>query len=166
MTPAMHNAGMVSHAITLRLARRTDSGAMALMSRDFVETGLGWRYSAERIGRLISDRETSAVVACDADGTLQGFAVMQFGDEHAHLVLLCVRPRQRRRGIGRRLVDWLLESAQVAGMARVDLELRADNDAAHAFYLRLGFSETRIVPAYYASHIAARRMSRTLRWAA
>ena len=34
-----------------------------------------------------------------------------------------------------RLLDWLLESARVAGMASIHLELRAGNDAARRFYL-------------------------------
>ena len=103
-----------------------------------------------------------ALVACD--GTrIQGFAVMQFGDEHAHLALLCVQPTQQRRGIGMRLHDWLVASARVAGIASIRLELRADNGAALAFYQRLGFTETQWVPGYYDGKIDARRMSLPLR---
>jgi len=56
---------------------------------------------------------------------------------------------QRRRGIGRRLVEWLIESALTAGMASVHLELRASNDAARRFYRAMGFYETVLVPGYY-----------------
>ncbi len=73
---------------------------------------------------------------------------MQFGNEHAHLVLLCVQPLARHRGIGRRLTEWLVESARVAGIQLIRLELRADNAAALAFYRRLGFTETQRVPGY------------------
>jgi ribosomal-protein-alanine N-acetyltransferase len=90
---------------------------------------------------------------------IQGFAVMSFGDLHAHLVLLCVQPAQQLRGIGRRLHDWLLESARVAGIESIRLELRADNAAALAFYLRLGFTETALVPGYYGGRVAAKRMT-------
>ncbi len=61
---------------------------------------------------------------------------MQFGDLHAHLALLCVPPAQQQRGIGRRLIEWLVESARVAGIASIRLELRADNAAALYFYRR------------------------------
>ena len=88
---------------------------------------------------------------------------MQFADEHAHLVLLCVRPAQQRRGIGRRLHEWLVASARVAGIASIRLELRADNAAALAFYQGLGFAETQWVPDYYDGRVAARRMSLPLR---
>jgi ribosomal protein S18 acetylase RimI-like enzyme len=59
-----------------------------------------------------------------------------FRDEHAHLNLLAVRPTHQRTGLGTRLVDWLMESAQVAGIAAVSLELRTANDDARRFYLR------------------------------
>jgi len=145
-------------AITIRLAEPRDAQAVAMMSRDFVESGLGWKYDAARVLRAIRDRETLAVVACESGksaasgnsrGALTGFAIMEFGDERAHLVLLAVRPSHRRLGIGQRLLEWLLESARVAGMASIHLELRAGNDAARRFYRAMGFYETVLVPGYY-----------------
>ena len=153
---------MQSRAVTLRLARTADATAMSAMARDLIETGLGWHYLPERVARLIEDHDTASLVACDAAG-VQGYAVMQFGDERAHLVVLCVRTSRQRLGIGRRLLEWLLASARVAGIASIHLELRADNLSALAFYRALGFVETRIVPGYYDGRIAARRMERLLR---
>ena len=88
---------------------------------------------------------------------------MEFGDERAHLVLLCVHATQQRLGLGRALHDWLLKSAQVAGMASIALELRADNSTAMAFYRSLGYREVDTVAGYYDGRIAARRMLRHLR---
>lgn len=139
---------------------------MAEMSRRLIETGLSWRYTPRRIATLITDPDSVALVAHDDGARLRGFAVMQFGDEHAHLVLLCVQPLQRRQGIGRRLSDWLLASARVAGIASVQLELRADNAEALAFYRRLGFTETGHVAGYYDGQVSARRMTLWLRAAA
>lgn len=155
---------MAQSAVTLRLARPDDARAMATMSRDLIEAGLGWRYSPLRIAALRRNAETVALVACQGDA-IQGFAIMQFGDERAHLTLLCVQPAQQRSGIGRRLIEWLVESARVAGIASIHLELRADNEAACAFYRALGFGETIVVPGYYAAEIAARRMMKVLRCA-
>ena len=142
----------------LRPALAQEARAMAEMSRTLIEAGLSWRYTPPRMAALIRDRETVALVAHDGS-RVQGFAVMQFGDVHAHLVLLCVQPPQRHRGIGRRLTEWLVESAQVAGIESIRLELRADNAAALAFYRRLGFAETQLVPDYYDGQIPARRMT-------
>lgn len=148
--------------LVLRPALAHEAPAMAEMSRRLIETGLAWRYTPRRMAALIGDTDTVALVACEAS-RLQGLAVMQFGDEHAHLSLLCVHGEQQRRGIGRRLTDWLTASCRVAGMLSIRLELRADNASALAFYERLGFIESGLVPDYYDHRIAARRMVRWLR---
>jgi [ribosomal protein S18]-alanine N-acetyltransferase len=167
-----HNSAMTPRAITIRLAEPRDAQAIALMSRDFIEAGLGWKYDASRVIRAIRDRETLAVVACDAKAgaaraAINGFAIMEFGDERAHLVLLAVRPSHRRTGIGQRILDWLLESARTAGIASIHLELRAGNEAARRFYRAMGFYETVLVPGYYRSgegrKEGALRMLRVLR---
>src|ERR1043166_5324296 len=129
---------MTPRAITIRLAEPRDAQAIAMMSRDFIEAGLGWKYDAARVLRAIRDRETLAVVACEGAkgaaaggrGAITGFAIMEVGDESAHLVLLAVRPSHRRLGIGQRLLEWLVESARVAGMASIHPELRSNNEAA------------------------------------
>ena len=162
---------MTPRAITIRPAEPRDAQAIAAMSRDFVESGLGWRYDQARVLRAMRDRETLAVVACEgatsgAKGTVAGFAIMEFGDERAHLVLLAVRPSHRRLGIGQRMLDWLLDSARVAGMASIHLELRTANEAARRFYRAMGFFETVLVPGYYRGEgrkEGALRMLRVLR---
>jgi len=153
---------MTAHAIAVRLASQRDAHAIALMSRDLVESGLGWKYDAARVQHAIRERETLTPVACDRGG-IAGFAIMEFGEERAHLVLLAVRPTHRRTGIGRRLVEWLVESARTAGIASLHLELRAGNEAARGFYRALGFDETIVVPGYYRGREAALRMIRVLR---
>jgi ribosomal protein S18 acetylase RimI-like enzyme len=163
---------MTQRAIAIRLADPRDAQAIAVMSRDFIESGLGWKYDAPRVLRAIRDRETLAVVACEGGksargGAVNGFAILEFGDERAHLVLLAVRPSHRRAGIGRRMLEWLLESARCAGIASIHLELRANNDAARRFYRAMGFYETVLVPGYYRSgegrKEGALRMLRVLR---
>jgi len=153
---------MTSQFVTLRLAEPHDAQAIAHMSRDLVEAGLGWKYDAARVQRAIRERDTVTLVACEG-GAVLGFAIMEFGDERAHLVLLAVRPNQRRAGIGRQLLQWLIESAQTAGIGSVHLELRARNEAARAFYRAMGFSESVLVPGYYRGREAALRMLRVLR---
>lgn len=148
---------MTARAIAIRLADPRDAQAIAMMSRDFIEAGLGWKYDSPRVLRAIRDPETLAVVACDsgrggargARGVIAGFAIMEFGDERAHLVLLAVRPALRRHGVGQRLLEWLLQSARTAGLASVHLELRSANEGARRFYRAMGFHETVIVPGYY-----------------
>ena len=158
----------------IRLAEPRDAQAIAEMSRDHIESGLGWRYDTARVLRALRNRETTVLIASERKTyvarerpTPVAFAIMDFGDERAHLVLLAVRPSHRRSGIGQRLVEWMLESARCAGIASIHLELRAGNDAARRFYRAMGFYETVLVPGYYRSgegrKEGALRMLRVLR---
>jgi ribosomal-protein-alanine N-acetyltransferase len=144
------------------LARADDARAIATMSRDLIESGLGWSYPPERVRRLIASTDTVALVA-RAGATLAGFAIMEFGADRAHLMLLAVSPPHRRQGLGRRLMQWLLQSAQVAGIESLHLELRLSNQGAAAFYRALEFGATLQVPGYYQQREAALRMVRVLR---
>ena len=153
---------MSTQDITLQFAERSDAALLASMSRDLIETGLGWRYRALSVRQLIDDPETVTLVARGSDA-VAGFGIMKFGDERAHLVLLAVRPTFQRRGIARRLVHWLVESGATAGMASIHVELRARNAGAYAFYRAIGFAETLRVPGYYSGRETAIRLLRMLR---
>ncbi len=148
--------------LTVRLATLDDAAEIAAMSRDLIESGLGWTWTAARVARNIRNPSTLTVVACTPE-RIAGFAIMYCSDEHAHLSLLAVRPEWQRAGLGRHLVSWLEESALAAGIGTIRLELRESNRAASRFYARLGFAEVARVPAYYAGVEAAVRMSRDIR---
>ena len=148
--------------ITLRPGRLADAEKIAVMSRDIIESGLGWSWGPDRVARSLRNKDTVTVIACDRE-RIVAFAIMYFGDEHAHLNLLAVRPSHQRLGIGRRLVEWLFESAHVAGIATIHLELRANNYAGRTFYRALGFTESAYIPGYYRGREMALRMLRMLR---
>lgn len=148
---------------TFRLATPADADSIALMSRELIECGLsGWSWPPERVARSIQARDTVVLVA-SVQSYINGFAIMSFGDVQAHLSLLAVRPSHQRRGIGRQMMEWLEESALVAGIATIDLELRANNSAARDFYRTLGFKDTAYVPGYYRGVETGLRMSRDIR---
>ena len=148
--------------ITLRLAYSNDAPTLAAMSRDLIEVGLGWQYRAERIRQLLADPNVVTLIAADGERTA-GFAAMTLGDERAHLMLLAIRPSHQRRGVGRRMARWLLDTAATAGVATVHLELRARNRTAYAFYRALGFVETLRLEGYYRGRETAIRMMYMLR---
>jgi ribosomal protein S18 acetylase RimI-like enzyme len=153
---------MNARNITLRPGRPTDAARIAAMSRDLIEAGLGWSWGPDRVGRAIANKDTVTLLACDFE-RLVAFAIMYFGEEHAHLNLLAVRPSHQRLGIGRRMMEWLIESAQVAGIATLHLELRVANTIARSFYRSLGFTESAYIPGYYRGREMALRMMRVLR---
>lgn len=151
-----------TRSIDLVPAVAADAAAVAEMSRDLIEAGLGWSWSRQRVARAISDAETM-VLTSRHGGRMIGFAIMEFGDEKAHLSLLAVNPGYQREGIGSRMFEWLKESALTAGIVIVKLELRATNVAAQQFYRSLGFEEAGWAVGYYRGRETALRMALHLR---
>jgi ribosomal-protein-alanine N-acetyltransferase len=145
----------------ISVARTDDAAPIARMSRIMIEHDLPWSWTEERVLHAIRHPETAVIVARDRR-RLAGFAIMRFADAHAHLHLLAVSPAYRGRGVGRELVAWLEACARTAGIFRINLELRAANDGARAFYSALGFAECGIAPGYYAGREDALRMRRDL----
>ena len=146
----------------IRLAGCADAAEIAAMSRDLIEAGLGWRWTAPRVARAIAAADNNGVVA--NHGTrIGGFGIMTYGVDDAHLLLLAVRPACARRGIGGALVGWLEASARVAGIGRVKVEARLGNHAARAFYARLGYREIERVPGYYSGRETSVRLAKDLR---
>ena len=102
------------------------------------------------------------VLVASRSGVIEGFAIMKFGDNTAHLLLLAVLPQARRSGIGSSLLRWLEKSCVTAGILHVRLEMRAANRAANLFYRKLGYRRLCQVAAYYDRREAAVVMGRTL----
>ena len=146
----------------LKLARWRDAQPIARMSRDLVEHGLPWTWTVRRVAAHIRGRDSNVLSALH-EGRLLGFAIMQFYAERAHLNLLAVQPAARRLGIGRYLVEWQEEVARAGGIPVVNLEVRANNPGAQAFYRRLGYRQVEHLPGYYQGREAAIRMRHDLR---
>jgi ribosomal-protein-alanine N-acetyltransferase len=161
-----HPAPAPAPALAIGFAAAADAPAIAALSRDRIEQGLGWSWTAERVARALRDPDTNAIVAriegAGAGDAPAGFGLMRYGDTDAHLLLLAVGAGFARRGVGRSLVGWLEVCARVAGAERIVLETRATNGEARAFYRRLGFETGEVRPGYYAGREASVRMAKAL----
>jgi ribosomal protein S18 acetylase RimI-like enzyme len=143
------------------LALPRDAAPIALLSRRLIEAGLAPSWPADRVLCHIK-RTDSVVLTARFHGQLAGFAIMQFGDDRGHLNLLAVHTAHQRRGLGRQLMNWLHESALVAGTFLLGLELRATNSGAQRFYESLGYRPGGVIPGYYQGLEDALRMTRDL----
>ncbi|MBF0417037.1 MAG: ribosomal protein S18-alanine N-acetyltransferase [Magnetococcales bacterium] len=80
---------------------------------------------------------------------LVGYAVSRLLHDEWHLLILGVAPAFRRQGLGRMLVEALLETARSAGVGETLLEVRASNVAARQLYESLGFVRIGLRRGYY-----------------
>jgi ribosomal-protein-alanine N-acetyltransferase len=146
----------------IRLATVAEAEAIAVLSRETIERGLPWGWRPERVARAIRDPDTNVVVAGPPEA-LEGFAIMVFGDEDAHLILFAVHPDKRRRGLASALLTWLEDVARAAGCQRIRLEARRDNVAGRSFYNEHGYHERAIRKDRYAPGVDGIRLEKWLR---
>ena len=150
---------------SIELATSADARVIADLSRDVIEYGLGWSWTAPRVLKALRDEATNVIVArthTKADGGVGGFAIMRYGDDSAHIVLFAVDAARRRRGIGSALMTWLEETARTAGINTIALEARSGNREARAFYKQLGFNEIGVRVSYYRGVEDAVRFEKSL----
>jgi ribosomal-protein-alanine N-acetyltransferase len=146
----------------IKLATPAHAARIAEMSREHIEFGLGWTWTQSRVLRAVQNEDTNVAVTHDR-GALTGFGIMRYGERKGHLVLLCVAPESRQRGVGAALVAWLEKSAVTAGLEQVLVEARADNPVAIRFYAEQGYRQTGMVPGYYRGTVDAVRLQKPLR---
>lgn len=90
-----------------------------------------------------------ACTVLEADDIILGYGVMSVAVQECHLLNICVRPAEQRRGHGERIVSALLDMARERSAHVAFLEVRPSNEAAHRLYSRLGFNEIGVRPRYY-----------------
>lgn len=145
----------------IRLATPADADLIAAMSRDYIEFGLGWRWTRSRVLANLRAPDVNLAVACRY-GLVTGFGMMCYQDDDAHLMLLAVSESWRRQGVATALVAWLERCALIAGIGVVHLEARVSNVEALALYRRLGYRIVARAPGYYRGREDAIRMARDL----
>lgn len=80
----------------------------------------------------------------------------------AELVSIAVDPGERRRGVGRAMLDLSRAELRSRGVKSWWLMVRTTNQAAIAFYERYGFERIRLVKRYYAAKQDGWRMRLTV----
>jgi len=83
-----------------------------------------------------------------AEDEAVGFTLVRTILDEAELLLLAVAPDARRRGIGGTLLRAAVAEAGMAGVTRLHLEVRANNDAAR-LYREHGFARQGVRRNYY-----------------
>jgi ribosomal-protein-alanine N-acetyltransferase len=85
----------------------------------------------------------------ECEGQIVAYGVVAMGAGEAHVLNLCVGEAMRGRGVGRQMLNLLLERSRQAGMSEVFLEVRPSNLHAIALYESVGFLEAGRRKGYY-----------------
>lgn len=120
---------------------------MGVMDSAFGDA-FGEAWTRSQLAGILPMAGVSLVLARSADGRCSGFSLARRAADEAELLLLAVLRDQRRKGIGRMLLDHFLTEARDHDIARVHLEVREGNPAV-AMYRALGFEPVGRRRAYY-----------------
>lgn len=85
----------------------------------------------------------------DDGGEVRSYAILMPAVDEAELLTIGVAATWQRKGLGRRMLNQMLETARARNMKRVFLEVRSSNVAAIAMYLSTGFSVIGVRSGYY-----------------
>jgi ribosomal-protein-alanine N-acetyltransferase len=87
----------------------------------------------------------------EQDDGIKAYSVLSVGVAEAHVLTLCVRPDSQRQGLGRMMMEHMLELASQGGAETILLEVRPSNESAIRLYHQLQFNEVGLRPDYYPS---------------
>ena len=121
--------------------------AAALHGESFVP--LGERaWTRQDLAELLASPGVTGLLL-QAAGRDAGIALCRVAADESEVLTIAVRPTERRRGLGRRLLTAVIEGAREAGARTLFLEVGADNPPARALYEAMGFRVIGRRAAYY-----------------
>jgi ribosomal-protein-alanine N-acetyltransferase len=98
----------------------------------------------------LAQRDTRLYLVEEIDGVVTAYAgLCAYAPHEAYVQTIAVAPGAQRHGIGPALLKVLIDETRQRGIDHLDLEVRADNDAARRLYERHGFVEIAVRRNYY-----------------
>lgn len=85
----------------------------------------------------------------ESEGKMIGYALMMMVMDEAHLLNLSIAKPQQKQGLGRYLLEHMIDKAKQYKAANMFLEVRPSNVSAIALYENLGFCEMAVRRGYY-----------------
>lgn len=158
-----HTTDIGRHAIMTVLLRRSHPADIPFM-REMLYEAVFWRASADKpsfeeglaypeVSKSLADwgrRDGDTGVVATIDSSPVGAAWYRYWtennfingyiDETMPTLVIGVHLDYRRRGIGRRMIDWLIDRASRQGIHRISLSVSKDNYALN-LYRQQGFQE-------------------------
>jgi ribosomal-protein-alanine N-acetyltransferase len=141
----MTSADRYGTPVEIRPAGPAAAGVIARLS----EGGATEPWPAPAVARVLGLPGCRGLLAVGPDGEPAGFVIVRVALEEAEILNLVVEEGDRRKGVGRRLVDAALDTARRAGASAVFLEVAAGNLAGCALYESAGFRKVGLRPDYY-----------------
>ena len=145
MSAAMEDAVPVNSALTFRTMHKAD--LKQIMEIEVQAYTHPWTTSifrdCLRLHRCWVAEQNESIV---------GYAVLMMAPGESHVLNLCVKPDQQRKGTGRELLRLMMQESEKAGVDMILLEVRRSNQSAIDLYQSEGFHELGVRKNYYPAH--------------
>jgi ribosomal protein S18 acetylase RimI-like enzyme len=137
---------MADEALTIKRATEADQSILHELWEEFEREipfpyGEGEPWEEEWADTLDDLRDGGVFLAEDGSGPIGVARIEAPKQGRAHVQLVYVRPRARRKGVGRALLRECIVDAKAKDAEWVSLEVLASNDIGVAVWRRLGFVE-------------------------
>ncbi len=121
-------------AITRAQAGESLDDVAALQARTFSHA-----WGVDAIRWELANTDVARLYVARAGGDVIAYCACWMICDELHINSFAVDERWRRHGVGRDLVEHVFREAVAGGVQKATLEVRRSNEAARAFYERLGF---------------------------
>ncbi len=105
-------------------------------------------WSEKSIASELTNPLSLWLVAMEGD-TLVGYVGSQTCMDETDMMNIAVSPTHRRNGVGKALIEALVEALKKKGSRCLTLEVRASNEGAIALYTKMGFAQIGLRKNYY-----------------
>jgi len=77
------------------------------------------------------------------------YTIVQKVVDEAHLLNICVKPSEQGQGLGRKVLNHVIDFSESISSVLILLEVRSSNQRAQSLYLQAGFNEMSVRKNYY-----------------
>lgn len=106
-------------------------------------------WSVETFDTLLKDKTTCGWLGKDDEGKVVGFILARALHEEAEILTFAVHPSFHQKGLGRLLLQELLNFLRSVHCIKIFLEVAMDNEHAISLYKAFGFGQIATRPNYY-----------------
>ena len=123
---------------SIRTYEECDQSQVAALWREVFPNDPKWNVSEQDIARKVGFQSDPFLVAV-IDNRVVGTAMGGYDGHRGWVYLVAVSPALRRQGIGEALMHAIEAALSALGCTKLNLQIRAGNEAVAAFYRKLGF---------------------------
>jgi ribosomal protein S18 acetylase RimI-like enzyme len=129
---------MPEEALTIRPYAEADEAGVVRLWQEVFPDNPPWNVPADDIRRKLAVQRDLFLVG-EWRGEVVATVMAGYDGHRGWVHLVAVAPRCRRRGFGRALMAEAERRLAALGCPKINLQVRATNEAVVAFYRRLGY---------------------------